>query len=274
MSGEQSETEGEAEGDERTAEPAADGDAGNVAPIESTGELEPGDVEEPTDLMYVGPATAEVFEDSDRDATEIAAGEISYRQLVDAGVNAGVAAKIRREHSLAWSFDGGDLDRRSEQVWGLEDGEREWVAQSLGDGDDADGDEADPEADEAAWREAAAGDGPAGSDPEAEEAAWRDASSGDWTLADASEGGPVDDAEADGSGDAIAGERAWRERSEPTPVGDLDDVDDDAAESLSEAGITSVRSLATADPELLADVLGRDRSEVETWRDAARAAEE
>lgn len=270
MSGEHPENEGEAEGDERSAEPsAADSGPSSVAPIESTGDVDPEDIERPTDLKFVGPKTAQVLGGSNREAEEIAAGEISYRQLVDAGVNAGVAAKIRREHSLPWSFEGGDLDRRSEQVWGLEDGEREWVAQSLDEDEDDADDDADPEADEAAWRAASTGDGAAGSDPEAEEAAWREASAGDWTIAE-----PTDDAEADGSGDAIAGERAWRERSEPTPVGELDVVDDGDAESLSEAGVTSVRSLATADPELLADVLGRDLADVEAWRDAAREADE
>lgn len=87
-----------------------------------------------TDLRFVGPATAAVLADASFDAGDILAKRVSYRMLTDAGVNPGVAARIRREHSLSWSFEGGeDLDRRSTQIRGLQDDERAWIAASSGD---------------------------------------------------------------------------------------------------------------------------------------------
>ncbi|MFB6126274.1 MAG: helix-hairpin-helix domain-containing protein [Halolamina sp.] len=258
---------------------------------------------QPTDLRFVGPATAETLADSEWSAADVAAGGVTYDRLVAAGVNPGVAARIRREHSLPWSNEGGDLDRRSEQVWGLEDGEREWVAAATddgvvgGDGRDDDG-RADADTDEeAAWRESGVAAEDDETDPTTAEAAWREAAD-DWAGAaddadgagetawraratggdDCGAGAVETDTEADASGDddatAVAGERAWRERSAPTPVETLDAVDADAAEALADAGITSVRSLATADPDLVADLLGRDREAVAAWRDAARDAAE
>jgi len=151
---------------------------------------------EPTDLKWVGPATAEALGDADFDAADLADKRVSCHMLVEAGVNPGVAAKIRREHSLAWSFEStDDLDRRSAQIRGLGDAEAAWVA-----------------------------------------------------------------------------EAAWRERSAPTPLTELDSVGEDDAAALSEAGITSVRSLATADPEHLADVLELDGDRVAAWHEAARDA--
>lgn len=42
------------------------------------------------------------------------------------------------------------------------------------------------------------------------------------------------------------------------------------ADRLADAGVTSVRSLATCTPELVADVLGFEQSRVETWRTRAQ----
>ncbi|MUV61891.1 hypothetical protein GJ634_14895, partial [Halobacterium sp. CBA1126] len=85
-------------------------------------------------LRCVGPATADVLVDAGVDAQDVESKAVSHAELVDVGVNPGVAARIRREHSLQWSFEGGqDLDRRAEQVRGLHDEEREWVAASYGD---------------------------------------------------------------------------------------------------------------------------------------------
>jgi predicted RecB family nuclease len=53
-------------------------------------------------------------------------------------------------------------------------------------------------------------------------------------------------------------------------VTDVPGVDEQMAGVLANGGITSVRSLATADPEHVADSLGLDTERVETWRDAAR----
>ncbi|WP_129116885.1 DUF7409 domain-containing protein [Halegenticoccus tardaugens] len=182
-------------------------------------------IDDPTDLRFVGPATATALESSKIDAVGIATKRVSYTELVDAGVNPGVAARIRREHSLSWSFEssGEDLARRSSQIRGLDAAERAWVAASAGD-----------------WRE-------------------------DDDASTASE-----PAETDGSGDPAAAEATWRERSKPTPTSALDEVGDDDATRLSEAGITSIRGLATADPERVADVLELDGTTVRTWHAAAR----
>jgi len=113
---------------------------------------------EPTDLRFVGPATADVVDAADFDAADVAAGRVSYAMLLEAGANPGVAARIRREHSLPWAFEhteGDDLRRRSEQVRQLGEAERAWVTAS------ADG-----------WTAVEATDG--GRTAEAAERAWRD----------------------------------------------------------------------------------------------------
>lgn len=179
-------------------------------------------VTDPTDVKFVGPATAARIEEADFEAAGILEKHVSYDMLIDAGVNPGVAARIRREHSLAWSFSGSegeDLTRRSSQVRGLRDDERAWVA----------------------------------------------ASAGDWQNTQ-----PETAASADGSGSAEAAETAWRNRSKPESVTVIPGIDADCAERLAEGGITSVRSLATADPERVADVLGLDAERVTMWREAAR----
>lgn len=198
--------------------------------VRSVTKREPGDdssadasaVTEPTDVKFVGPNTAVVIGASSFEAVDILEKNVSYDMLVDAGVNHGVAAKIRREHSLAWSFEGSegeDLARRSSQVRGLRDEERAWIA----------------------------------------------ASSGDWEDAE-----PSSAASADGGGSASAAEAAWRDRSKPDPVTELSGIGEARAEQLAEGGINSVRSMATADPERVADVLGLDAEQVREWRDAAR----
>jgi predicted flap endonuclease-1-like 5' DNA nuclease len=179
-----------------------------------------------TDIRFVGPATAAVLAGAPFDASGIPDKTVSYEMLVEAGVNPGVATRLRREHSLPWSFAGDEesLDERSTKVRGLQDGEREWVA----------------------------------------------ASSGDWESAEPASGGASAEASADGSGAAEAAEAAWRDRSKPDPATDVPGVDEAVADLLAEAGVTSVRSLATADPEHVADSLELDRERVAAWRDAAR----
>lgn len=180
-----------------------------------------GDTFSPTDIRFVGPATAAVIESAAFDAKAIESKQVSYETLVEAGVNHGVAARIRREHSLPWSFEGGgeSLERRSSQVRGLQDGERAWVA----------------------------------------------ASAGDWENTD-----PKTPASADGGGSAEAAEAAWRERSKPDPVLEIPDIDEGEAKLLAEGGITSIRSLATANVEHVADVLELELERIESWRNAAR----
>jgi predicted flap endonuclease-1-like 5' DNA nuclease len=200
------------------------------------------DEEALTDIHFVGPATATVLAEASFDATGISDKTVSYEMLRDAGVNPGVATRLRKEHSLHWSFGGSDededsLDERSEKIRGLQDDERAWVAASGGDWESA-----DPEPTEATETAQTTG--------------------GDWA--------PTEKATTDGSGAAEAAEAAWRERSKPDPVTDVPGVDGEMAEVLANGGITSVRSLATADPEHVADSLGLEIERVKTWRDAAR----
>lgn len=128
---------------------------------------DPDDLEE---LAYVGPRTAERLAETGVSVPDVREKRVSYRDLVSAGVNSGVAAKLRREHSLHWTLDerGADLVRRSEQVRGLGDGEREWVAAARSSGgesgqephgatDDASG---RPSEDGADWPTAANADEP------------------------------------------------------------------------------------------------------------------
>jgi predicted flap endonuclease-1-like 5' DNA nuclease len=199
-------------------------------------------VERLTDIHFVGPATAEVLARAEFDAAGIHDKSVSYEMLMDAGVNPGVATRLRKEHSLHWSFGGEEedddsLEQRSEKIRGLQDGEREWVAASNGDWED---NEPEPTA----------------------------TSGGDWspTGADSSDV----EASTDGSGAAEAAEAAWRERSKPDPVTDVPGVDERTATILANGGITSVRSLATADPEHVADSMELDVELVAEWRDAAR----
>jgi hypothetical protein len=83
----------------------------------------------------VGPATAEALAAADVAPEAVAERRISYRELLAAGVNPGVAARLRRDHSLVWAFEyrpaAPDLVRRAEQVRGLTPGERAWVAASV-----------------------------------------------------------------------------------------------------------------------------------------------
>ncbi|EFW90294.1 hypothetical protein ZOD2009_19593 [Haladaptatus paucihalophilus DX253] len=176
------------------------------------------DVTETTDVKFVGPATAAVIDDASFGVEAIQNRTVSYEMLREAGVNPGVAGRLRREHSLSWSFESGnDLTDRSTQVRGLQDEERAWIA----------------------------------------------ASSGDW------ERETPETATTDGSGEAEAEEAAWRDRSSPDPVTDVPEIDDRLADELAEAGITSVRSLAIANPERVADSLSFDRNRVTKWRDSA-----
>ena len=193
----------------------------------------PNDPEALTDIKWVGPATAEVLAEAPFDAVGIRDKSVSYEMLIDVGVNAGIAARLRREHSLSWSFGGDEnsLERRSTSVRGLQDEERAWVAASSGDWEDA--------------------------EPETTET-----TDGDWT--------PTGEATTDGSGAAEEAEAAWRERSKPDPITDVPGIDETVAETLAEGGVTSVRSLATADPEHVADSLELDEDQVTRWWNAAR----
>ena len=133
-----------------TSEDGADesgGDGGGEAPASLV------------DLRFVGPATESALSAADVSPADVVEKRVSYRDLLDADVNPGVAARVRREHSLSWSFEssGDDLSDRSAQIRGLGDAERAWVAASTGDWEEETADaETDgsgsSEAAEAAWR--------------------------------------------------------------------------------------------------------------------------
>lgn len=187
-----------------------------------------------TQLRFVGDKTASVLAASDIHLCDIERKRISYTELVEAGVNPGVAARIRRAHSLSWSFEssGDDLERRSAQVRGLGEEERAWVAASSGD-----------------WESTGTPSSLPGTTTSSDDTA---------------------PASADSTGDAVAAEAAWRERSRPTPVTVLTDIDEETVTQFRDGGILSVRRLATVDPSHVADALDLDEETVCRWRDAAR----
>ncbi len=107
---------------------------------------------DPTELTHVGPATAAVIEEAPFDAADILHRTISYRALLAAGINPGVAAKLRREYSLVWSFEwlaGANLTCRADMVSGLDPDQREWIAES----GSPDVDTTSPDDSDRAWRE-------------------------------------------------------------------------------------------------------------------------
>lgn len=117
------------------------------------------------ELRFVGAATEETLEAAGIDAPTILEKSISFVGLVDAGVDPGVAARLRREYSLPWSNEsttGARLRRRASHVRGLRDDERSWIEASWdGAGDDPaaalpDGSGSATEA-ERAWRERSRG---------------------------------------------------------------------------------------------------------------------
>ncbi len=185
----------------------------------STGDLET--------LRFVGPATATTLASAGIDASDIHEKQVSYRRLVDAGVNPGVAAKLRREHSLPWALAGGtsDLDTRSRSVRGLRDGERQWVARS--------------------------------SDP-------------DWTDGPTTSVTPADRRHTTDEGYGATLEITSPPADlEPTTV--IEGIDADAAAQLAEAGINTVRRLATIDPTSVATAIDEPPSRLQRWQERARS---
>lgn len=112
----------------------------------------------PGDLRHVGPATAAAIEVAPFEAADVRDRAVSFADLLSAGVNPGVAARLRREYSLVWTFEwvaGAFLLQRAEQVGGLVPDQREWIAASpSGEGRPA-GPEGDVVDAERAWRERA-----------------------------------------------------------------------------------------------------------------------
>jgi len=258
-----------------------------------------GSDEELTDLRYVGPATASTLAEQSVSVGDVREKRVSYQMLVDAGINAGVATKIRRWHSLPWTFDGEEhhLDRRSKNVRHLQDDERAWVAASsdwredADASDDADGEEHltdddweredDGKRDEADdrpvltagdWAPAGEADDSASASSDAEAGSGGAGGSGDdpltesdWTPDDAG----AETAETDGSGSAEARESAWRRESRADPVTAVPGLDEHVAATLVDASVTSARRLATSDPEHVGKVLDLPTETVREWVDAA-----
>lgn len=81
------------------------------------------------------PGHREALEDAGIEPAVVSRESCSYRMLLDAGLDEGVADALRRQFSLPWSFEtDGDLDRRSSEVRGLGEAERAWVAASADEG--------------------------------------------------------------------------------------------------------------------------------------------
>lgn len=97
------------------------------------------EVTDPSSLRFVGPATVDVIDRAAFDVADLVARRVSYRELVDAGVDPSVAERLRCEYSLVWSFEwqvgGDDLPRRAARLQALGPVEREWIAASATDVD-------------------------------------------------------------------------------------------------------------------------------------------
>lgn len=171
-------------------------------------------------LRHVGPETARALREADLEPAAVTDRRVALTDLLAAGVNPGVAARLRREYSLAWSrhVGGDDLDRRASAVRGLGEAERAWIA----------------------------------------------ASAGEWEPGER----PAVDAFPFQVRESTA------EWEPPTPVTAVDGVDAGTAAVLARAGICSIRSLAVADPETVADCLDLAAEDVRDWRAVASAMRE
>ncbi|SEQ48154.1 hypothetical protein SAMN04489841_1852 [Natrinema salaciae] len=112
------------EGETEPFEAAAESDAELDAPVDP-------DEQAVLEAAEIDPDEQAVLEAAEIDPDAVADKEYSYRMLLDRGVDETIAATLRRRFSLPWSFESdGDLDRRSNEVRGLGDAEREWIAVS------------------------------------------------------------------------------------------------------------------------------------------------
>lgn len=170
------------------------------------------------DIYLVGPATAPVLDAADITPQDIKQRRVTQAELTDAGVNPGVAARMRRAHSLPWSGggDGRDLDRRAAQIRGLNEAEQDWIAASASN-----------------WTETLDRDLP--------------------TTDDTTDQSPDSQREI---------------TREPVTV--ITGIGEVRATRLAEAGITSVRALAAADPETIASTLDLSRKRVQRWHTEAK----
>ncbi|WP_222920372.1 hypothetical protein [Natrinema sp. SYSU A 869] len=165
----------------------------------------------------IEPGERDVLEAVDIDPDTIADKVYSYRMLLDEGVDEPIADTLRRRYSLPWSFESeGDLDRRSNEVRGLGDAEREWIAVS----DDE-----------------------------------------DWQTFEYDHSAPI----------ALEREPpSERPYPRPTSVTAVAGVGPNDADALAEAGVRSVKRLATIDAMTVANALELNVLHVRTWRHNAR----
>jgi len=98
-----------------------------------------------TALPGVSDADASAMAEAGIAAVDVRERAVSYRDLLGAGVDADVATVLRREFSLPYSTTFGEgVEDRSNEVTGLQDGERDWVAASASDWEEMGVPEYDP----------------------------------------------------------------------------------------------------------------------------------
>lgn len=236
------------------------------------------------EVHYVGPVTADRLRAESVTAADVREKRVSYHRLVEAGINPGVATKIRRWHSLPWTFGGEEtqLEKRSETVRGLREGEREWVAASSGERGDSEPSGRERSTTPGDWTpssertEASPVDSPTGLrdgdwTPTGTTGNTDDPRTGsDWSPEPGTQERTVD-TETDGSGAADAAESAWRRRAASDPVVALEGITPEIATVLADANVTTVRRLATSDPEHVSRTLDVDVARVVEWKRTAEA---
>lgn len=97
------------------------------------------------DLKFVGRATAEALEGSGVEATDITEGTLTHGELIAAGVDPGVATKIRREFDLPGGREGEPAPNSADLADAIDDLEAdlEGIRTALETGDGATADRLD-----------------------------------------------------------------------------------------------------------------------------------
>ena len=103
------------------------------------------DVMRSTDLEFVGKSTGASIDEADFSPRDVAEGRVSYRRLVDAGVNPGVAARVAERYHEGRAGAGGDERDVAESETGDEPAAPDAADDDAADDDAAAGDEGDDE---------------------------------------------------------------------------------------------------------------------------------
>jgi ribosomal protein S27AE len=93
-------------------------------------------VPDPSSRLDVGPVSALAIENSGFGTADVVESRVSYVMLRDAGVSPLDADRLRRRHSLVWTFrwtEGAYLVQRAERLRTLRETERDWIAASVSD---------------------------------------------------------------------------------------------------------------------------------------------